>query len=61
MDELDDLMTVPEAARLIYHAEGTVYHWIETGKLGAAEGLVRIGRKVLISRPLLLAWKVQRG
>ncbi len=55
---LHDLLTPPEAARLLRVPLGWVY---ARTRLGTMPGMVRIGKYVRIRRAELLAWLAAQG
>jgi excisionase family DNA binding protein len=53
------LLTVEEAAPLFRRSRSSLYAAIQRGEVTA--GVVRIGSKILISRPALLRWLESAG
>lgn len=58
LSRLPSLLTPDEVARLLRTSRKAVYAMIERGQL---PGVVRIGRRVLISEPDLLDWFRQKS
>ena len=51
------LLTVPEVAALLRTSKTAIYSMVERGQI---PGVVRLGRRVLVSQADLLAWLSKR-